>query len=83
MNFNYVDDLFRNIFKLPSERAKYRLKVVAWMLIAHPVPFEPLVCSPSGGDRRVHLEGRRTCSHPNLCMAAQESETIKQLNLRL
>ena len=33
MNFNYVDELFRNIFKLPSERAKYRLKVVAWMLI--------------------------------------------------
>ena len=83
MNFNYVDELFRNIFKLPSERAKYRLKVVAWMLIAHPVPFEPLVCSPSGGGRLVHLEGRCTCSHPSLCMAVQESATISQLNLGL
>ena len=83
MNINYLDDLFRNIFKLPSGREKYRFKVVAWMLIAHPVPFEPLVCFPSGGDRLVHREGRCTCSHPNLCTAAQESATIRQLNLRL
>ena len=83
MNFIYVDDLFRNIFKLPSGRAKYRFKVVAWMLIAHPVPFQPLVCFPSGGGRLAHLEGRCTCSHPSLCMVVQESATIKQLNLRL
>ena len=52
------------------------------MLIVRHVPLEPLVCSPSGGDRLVHLEGRCTCSHPNLCTAVQESARIRQQQMK-